>query len=80
MMLEDETGQVNVILWPSLPETFRREALGAAVLAVYGVWQAGGKVRHLVASKLVDRTGGCQDFRVLGGWNNYTEGRTNRSA
>lgn len=23
---------------------------------------------------------GCQDFRVQGGWNNYTEGRTNRSA
>lgn len=35
---------------------FRKEALGAALLAVYGVWQAEGKVRHLIASKLVDRT------------------------
>ncbi|WP_322055714.1 error-prone DNA polymerase, partial [Burkholderia cenocepacia] len=56
MTLEDETGQVNVILWPGLLEKFRKEALGAALLAVYGVWQAEGKVRHLIASKLVDRT------------------------
>ncbi|OXJ06685.1 error-prone DNA polymerase [Burkholderia sp. HI2500] len=56
MTLEDETGQVNVILWPQLLETYRKEALGAALLAVYGVWQAEGKVRHLIARKLVDRT------------------------
>ncbi|MBJ9920587.1 error-prone DNA polymerase [Burkholderia cenocepacia] len=56
MTLEDETGTVNVILWPGLLEKFRKEALGAALLAVYGVWQAEGKVRHLIASKLVDRS------------------------
>ncbi len=56
MTLEDETGQVNVILWPGLLEKFRKEALGAALLAVYRVWQAEGKARHLIASKLVDRT------------------------
>ncbi|WP_258181015.1 hypothetical protein, partial [Burkholderia multivorans] len=39
-----------------LLEKFRKEALGAALLAVYGVWQAEGKVRHLIASKLVDRS------------------------
>ncbi|HEF5869495.1 TPA: hypothetical protein SAY52_000040 [Burkholderia cenocepacia] len=37
MTLEDETGQVNVILWPGLLEKFQKEALGAALLAVYGV-------------------------------------------
>ncbi|KVV21659.1 hypothetical protein WK80_23285 [Burkholderia multivorans] len=35
--LEDETGHGNVILWPGLLEKFRKEALGAALLAVYGV-------------------------------------------
>ncbi len=55
-MREDVAGQVNVILWPGLLEKFRKEALGASLLAVYGVWQAEGKVRHLIASKLVDRT------------------------
>nr|WP_230956387.1 hypothetical protein [Burkholderia pseudomultivorans] len=52
----DEIGQADVILWPGLLEKFRKEALGAALLAVYGVWQAEGKVRHLIASKLVDRS------------------------
>ena len=52
--LEDETGNVNVIIWPLLLEKYRREALGAALLAVYGVWQSEGGVRHLVAHRLVD--------------------------
>ncbi|MCA8143595.1 hypothetical protein L0Z37_29850 [Burkholderia multivorans] len=37
MTLEDKTGQVNVILCPGLLEKFRKEALGAALLAVYGL-------------------------------------------
>jgi error-prone DNA polymerase len=52
--LEDETGNVNVIIWPSLLEKQRKEALGAALLAVYGTWQCEGEVRHLVAQRLVD--------------------------
>ncbi|KKJ05930.1 error-prone DNA polymerase [Burkholderia gladioli] len=54
--LEDETGQTNVIVWPALLEKYRREALGASLLAVYGVWQAEGKVHHLVAKELRDRS------------------------
>jgi error-prone DNA polymerase len=52
--LEDETGNVNVIVWPSLLEKQRQEALGASLLAVYGTWQCQGEVRHLVAQRLVD--------------------------
>lgn len=52
--LEDETGNVNVIVWPSLLERQRKEVLGASLLAVYGVWQCEGEVRHLVAQRLVD--------------------------
>ncbi len=54
--LEDETGQINVIVWPSLVEKFRKEALGASLLGVYGVWQREGEVKHLVANRLVDMT------------------------
>ncbi|WP_186239592.1 error-prone DNA polymerase [Burkholderia gladioli] len=54
--LEDETGQTNVIVKPDLVEKYRREALGASLLAVYGVWQAEGGVHHLVAKELRDRT------------------------
>ena len=52
--LEDETGNVNVIVWPSLVEQQRKEVLGATLLGVYGVWQREGAVRHLVAKRLVD--------------------------
>ncbi len=52
--LEDETGNINVIVWPSLVEQQRREVLGASLLGVYGVWQREGEIRHLVAKRLVD--------------------------
>ncbi|WBS01679.1 error-prone DNA polymerase [Pseudoduganella sp. SL102] len=52
--IEDETGNVNVIVWPDLVDRFRREVLGASLLGVYGVWQQEGIVRHLVAKRLVD--------------------------
>jgi error-prone DNA polymerase len=54
MSLEDESGMVNVIVWPAVLERQRRQALGASLLAVYGVWQSEGEVRHLVAQYLVD--------------------------
>ena len=54
MTLEDESGTVNVIVWPSVFEKFRQEALGASLLGVYGVWQREGEVRHLVANRLAD--------------------------
>ena len=63
MTLEDETGNVNVIVWPGLLERQRKEVLGASLLAVYGVWQREGEVQHLVAQRLVDMShllGGLQ--------------------
>jgi error-prone DNA polymerase len=54
--LEDETGNVNVIVWSSLVEQQRREVMGARLLGVYGIWQSQNNVRHLVAKRLVDLT------------------------
>ena len=52
--LEDETGPVNVIVWPALVERQRKELLASSLLGVYGVWQSANNVRHLVAKRLVD--------------------------
>jgi len=52
--IEDETGNVNVIIWPKVLERQRKEVLGASLLGVLGVWQCEGEVRHLVAHKLMD--------------------------
>ena len=54
--LEDETGAVNVIVWPTLAAEQRKPLLASTLLTVYGVWQREGEVRHLVAKKLVDHT------------------------
>jgi error-prone DNA polymerase len=52
--LEDETGNVNVIVWRDLVEKQRRELLSARLLGVYGVLERQGEVVHLVARRLVD--------------------------
>jgi error-prone DNA polymerase len=54
--LEDETGQVNIIVWPQVAQAQRQALLAARLLTVYGVWQQEGAVRHLIAKKLVDHS------------------------
>jgi len=54
--LEDETGQVNVIVWPRVVESQRRPLLASQLLTVYGQWQREGDVMHLVAMKLIDHS------------------------
>jgi error-prone DNA polymerase len=54
--LEDETGNVQVIVWPALKEKQRAEVLRARLLAVYGQWQLQDGVKNLVAHKLADLT------------------------
>jgi error-prone DNA polymerase len=54
--LEDETGAVNVIVWPAVVEAQRRPLLAATLLTVYGQWQREGEVMHLVAMKLIDHS------------------------
>jgi error-prone DNA polymerase len=52
--LEDETGQVNVIVRPKVAEACRQALLDAVLLAVDGQWQSIDGVHHLVASRLHD--------------------------
>jgi error-prone DNA polymerase len=52
--LEDETGNVNVVVWRALSERQKAELLGARLLAVHGVIERDGEVVHLVARRLLD--------------------------
>ncbi|MDR6758683.1 error-prone DNA polymerase [Mycoplana sp. BE70] len=54
MTLEDETGIVNAVIWPSLFERQRRLVLSSSVLAINGKIQREGDVVHLVAQRLFD--------------------------
>jgi error-prone DNA polymerase len=55
--LEDETGYVNVIVWPDLIDRQRRELLGARLMGVEGVLEREGEVMHLIARRLSDHSG-----------------------
>jgi error-prone DNA polymerase len=54
--LEDESGVINIVVWPSLFEKQRSVVLGAGLLAVNGKIQREGDVVHLVAQRLFDLT------------------------
>jgi error-prone DNA polymerase len=56
LTLEDETGSVNVIVWKGIKEQFREVLYRARLMAVFGIWQREGEVRHVVAKRLVDLT------------------------
>ncbi|WP_213959423.1 error-prone DNA polymerase, partial [Variovorax sp. dw_954] len=52
--LEDETGTVNIIVWPSVAEAQRAALRGSMLLSVQGMWQSEKGVHSLVAQKLVN--------------------------
>jgi error-prone DNA polymerase len=60
--LEDETGIVNVIIWPKTFERFRPIVLGAKLLGVDGRLQREGRVIHVIAERLTDLS---SDLAVL---------------
>jgi error-prone DNA polymerase len=52
--LEDETGQVNLVVWRQLAERRRAVLLGARLMGVRGEIQRESGVTHLIAEALVD--------------------------
>ena len=57
MTLEDETGVVNIVVWPRVLEDFRKTVLGARLVMVRGRIQNAAGIVHLVADRLEDLTG-----------------------
>ncbi|MEL7487729.1 MAG: error-prone DNA polymerase, partial [Pseudomonadota bacterium] len=60
--IEDETGAIQLIIWPKVFERHRRIAMSARLIAVEGTLQIEQSVIHVVAHSLVDRSG---DMAVL---------------
>jgi error-prone DNA polymerase len=63
LTLEDETGIVNVVVWPKVFERNRRVLMTSQFLAVCGKIQREGLVIHVVAEQLIDLT---DELRRLG--------------
>jgi error-prone DNA polymerase len=62
--LEDETGQVNLVLWKQVAEQYRAELLNARLLGVAGKLQIEGQVIHVVARRLFDHSDLLGDLNV----------------
>ena len=54
--LEDETGTLQVIVWPSVRDAQRKELLQSRLMAVHGRWQRDGDACSLIAGRLQDLT------------------------
>jgi len=54
--LEDESGQVNVIVWERVGSAQRRALIESRLLEVHGELQQQDGVTHLIARRLIDRS------------------------
>ncbi len=54
--LEDETGIINVVVWPKVFDRHRRTVMSAQFLEVRGKIERDGLVIHVIANELVDLT------------------------
>ncbi|MDC8012286.1 error-prone DNA polymerase [Tahibacter sp. BL] len=57
MTLEDEYGQINLVIWRDVAERYRRPLLESTILGVDGMLQEEQNVRHVIAQRLIDLSG-----------------------
>ena len=56
MTLEDDTGNINVVIWSATSRAQKEPYMTAKILQVTGIFEREGEVMHVVAGKLVDLT------------------------
>jgi len=54
--LEDETGIINLVVWPDLKEKYRRVVMGARLMEVRGRVEYDDEVIHVIAAHMTDAT------------------------
>ena len=54
--LDDETGVANLVIWPKMFQAYRPIIMAARLLVVKGRVQTDGRVTHIVADDLQDRS------------------------
>ena len=54
--LEDETGVINLVIWPDLKERQRKVVMGARLMEVRGRVEYDDEVIHVIAAHLTDAT------------------------
>ncbi|MBB3763526.1 error-prone DNA polymerase [Sphingomicrobium lutaoense] len=54
--LEDETGVVNLVIWPDVMEKYRKVIMGARLMEVTGRIEMDDEVLHVIVTRLEDAT------------------------
>ncbi|MCW8334706.1 error-prone DNA polymerase [Vibrio paucivorans] len=54
--LEDDTGNINVVVWKATAQAQKQAYLTAKVLMVKGILEREGEVTHVIAGRLIDLT------------------------
>lgn len=62
LTLEDETGNMNVVIWKSLQQRRRHVLMQARIMLVKGVMECKDSVIHIIAGELIDCSDSLQDF------------------
>ncbi|MEC9248504.1 MAG: error-prone DNA polymerase, partial [Pseudomonadota bacterium] len=62
--LEDESGLINLIIWPSVVKAFEDTLIGAKILSVRGKLQKDGIVVHIVAQNMSDHTSEIENINI----------------
>lgn len=64
LTLEDETGNINVVVWPKIQERFRAALMTAQLLLVKGTVESRDGVTHVIASGLYDHSSALSELAV----------------
>ncbi len=64
LTLEDETGNINIVVWKATQERFRNASLSARLLSVKGRLETKDNVIHVIAGKLEDHSERLKNFSL----------------
>ncbi len=64
LTLEDDTGNINVIIWGGTARAQKKVYLTAKVMKVVGILEREGEVTHIIAGKLIDLTDELSQLKV----------------
>jgi error-prone DNA polymerase len=64
LTLEDETGNVNVVVWRDRQERFRQALLKGRLLLVKGIMESRDSVVHVIAGEILDHSHALADLTV----------------
>jgi error-prone DNA polymerase len=64
LTLEDETGNINVVVWPKVQERFRAALMTARLLLIKGTVESRDGVTHVIASGLYDHSSALSELAV----------------